>query len=194
LNSPTEPARLDQGSSTSRSTRRLFRFTIPTWHCSRRLRPSVCSIGDRDDIQLLDHRGHPAPHARTLSEQISRSLRAPEQSGESARGLLADGDISVGHVRLGRSGLLGLRDRDSTMRESSTQRSAGARSRLSGGPHVSYLAPARRLLPARRRRWEGTEGGLEPRLAPAQANGPGVGNADGRCRAAHRCRGSHRQR
>ena len=74
------------------------------------------------------------------------------------------------------------------------QRSAGARSRLSGSPHVSYLAPARRPLPARQRRWEGTEGGLEPRLAPAQANGPGVGNADGRCRAAHRCRGSHRQR
>ena len=75
------------------------------------------------------------------------------------------------------------------------QRSAGAWSRLSGSPHVvSYLAPARRPLPARRRRWEGTEGGREPRLAPAQANGPGVGNADGRSRAAHRCRGSHRQR
>jgi hypothetical protein len=74
------------------------------------------------------------------------------------------------------------------------QRSAGARSRLSGSPHVSYLAPARRPLRARRRRWEGTEGGREPRLAPAEANGPGVGNADGRSRAAHRCRGSHRQR
>jgi hypothetical protein len=74
------------------------------------------------------------------------------------------------------------------------RRSAGARPRLSASPHVSYLAPARRPLSARRRRWEGTAGGLEPRLAPAQANGPGVGNADGRCRAAHRCRGSHRQR
>jgi hypothetical protein len=37
---------------------------------------------------------------------------------------------------------------------------------LAGSPHVSYPAPARRPLPAHRRRWEGTEGGREPRLAP----------------------------
>ena len=35
------------------------------------------------------------------------------------------------------------------------QTSAVARTRLSGSPHVSYLPPARRPLPARRRRWEG---------------------------------------